>query len=113
MADETERDPTSIEAAEKAVNRLALALLVSAGMIAAALSSRPGPPRYQAFAIGGQIVRVDSRTGAMIACEGGRCGNIHKRGQRIEKSWAPRAPQLPSGPAGSTVPAQPDPQGAR
>ena len=111
MADETERDPTAIEVADKAVNRLALALLVSAGMVAAAISSRPAPPRYQAFAVGGQVVRIDSRTGAMIACEGGRCGDIHRRGQRIEKSWTIPQPQLPN--PGAAVPAPATPPAAR
>jgi hypothetical protein len=93
------------ELAEKIGRNISAALVIGAGFIALAIYARPGPPRFQAFAAGSEIVRVDTRQGTVIACEGGQCFNIHHAGQHVAKD-APPPPALPK-PAAQVAPAAP------
>jgi hypothetical protein len=74
---------TIAEVAQKIARTIATAFIVAGGFIALAIYSRPAPERYQAFAAGDRIVRIDTRTGGMIGCEGGTCFTIRKRGQDL------------------------------
>jgi hypothetical protein len=78
-----ERDPTIGEIADLAMRRVATAIIIAGGAIALAIYARPGPPRYQAFASGAGIVRVDTRSGTVIGCDGGRCMILLQHGQRL------------------------------
>lgn len=83
-APEPERDLTTAELAQKIARTLATAFILAGAFIALAIYSRPAPQRYQAFeADDGQVVRIDTRTGAMIGCEAGTCFTIRKRGQDL------------------------------
>lgn len=82
----------SIEIAEKIVRGVGAAVVAGAFFIALAIYERPGPPRYQAFAVGSEIVRIDTHQGTIIACQSGQCFNIHDRGQKVAKGLAPAAP---------------------
>jgi hypothetical protein len=64
-------------------------------------------PRFDAFAFGSQIVRVDGRTGTIIACEGARtCQLVLRKGQRLERIKRSDAP-LPEPSAAKPLPAAP------
>lgn len=53
---------------------IALAIVVGAATVAYGL---PDGPRYQVAAGGaGEVVRLDQRTGEVIACGGGRCRQV-------------------------------------
>jgi hypothetical protein len=102
-----EEAPTLLEVVEKAGRQIGTALVVGAAFVALAIYARPGPPRYQAFTSGADVVRIDTRSGAMISCNGGQCYNIHKSGERIGKAPlpAPAKPAAPALPSPAPVPA--------
>jgi hypothetical protein len=86
--------------------RVTTALIVAAGILGLAVYARPAPPRFDAFAVGGKIVRVDMRTGTIIACEGEQtCQLVLKRGQRLQR--VRRSDALPRPAAPSLPPAAP------
>ena len=112
MDDSAERDgrrpePPFSEVVDSAVRRIVTGMVIAGAAIALALYSRPGPPRYQAFAAEGAIVRVDMRRGTVIACEGRRCYTVVRRGQRLERDPLPKAalPAPPAAPAAKALPA--------
>lgn len=107
MADDAE--PRLGDLVEKITTRLTTTLVIAAGIVALAIYARPAPPRYQAVAVGDRVVRVDARTGAMIACDGAaQCVSLHKPGGRIE-----RAAKVPALPAPAAAPAAPAPAQGR
>ena len=79
------REPTSTELIDAAVRKVVTAVVIAGSVIALAVYSRPGPPRYQAFAAGDRIVRVDMRSGTVLACENRECMTIVRRGQRLKR----------------------------
>jgi hypothetical protein len=72
--------------AEKVARGIGAAVAVGAFFIALAIYERPGPPRFQAFAVGDEIVRIDTREGTIIACQSGLCVNVHHRGQDLARA---------------------------
>jgi hypothetical protein len=78
-----EREPTLNEIVDLAMRRMAAALVIAGGVIALAIYARPGPARFDAFATPNGLVRIDTRNGKMIACEGGRCMTVLERHQRL------------------------------
>ncbi len=79
------REPSLGEVAEGAVHKFVTALVIAAALIALAIYSRPSPPRYQAVIGDGKVVRLDTRSGTMIACEAERCFRILKSGQILDR----------------------------
>lgn len=74
------------EAIDGAVRKITAGIVIAGALIGLGIYARPGPARYDAFAVGNQIVRVDGRTGTIIACEGSRtCQLVLRRGQRVER----------------------------
>jgi hypothetical protein len=71
-----------------ATRRMMIAIIVAGAAIGLALYSRPGPPRFQAFATPNGIVRIDTRNGTVIACEAGRCMLVVRHGQHLD-AYAP------------------------
>ena len=91
---------------ERLSRRLTTTLLIAAGIVGLAIYARPAPPRYQAFAAGSQIVRIDTRTGTVIGCEEGKtCVTILRRGQRLARRPKPDA--LPKPAVSTPQPAAP------
>ncbi|MBV8687553.1 MAG: hypothetical protein JOZ90_16175 [Alphaproteobacteria bacterium] len=118
MADDT--DPAPGELLDRLSGRLATVLVLCAGIVGLSLyAARPSVPRYEAVGLGADVVRLDRRTGAMIACNLQRCVNLHQPGGRIERSSPPAAlPTAAPAPAGlppavprasSDAPAKPAP----
>jgi hypothetical protein len=100
------------EAIEAGIRRATTAIVIAAAIVGLAIYARPGPPRFEAFADGGRIVRIDTRKGTIIACEGQQtCQLILKSGQRltrVKRTDAPAQPQpLPRPAAATPLPASP------
>jgi hypothetical protein len=106
-AGEPELSP--IELAESALRKLVTVIVIAAGLIALAIYARPAPPRFQAFAVGGQIVRIDTRKGTIIACDGARCATVLQHGQHLDHDLGhplmpPPAAAAPAAPAALPAP---------
>ena len=66
--------------------KITTGIVIAGAIVGLAVYARPGPPRFDAFAFGDQIVRVDGRTGTIIACEGQQtCQLVLRKGQRLER----------------------------
>lgn len=105
-SDPAEPELSLIEVVETGIRRATTAVVVGAGIIGLAIYARPAPPRFDAFAVGSQIVRVDTRTGSVIRCEDGRtCELVLRRGQKLTRP--PRAAALPKPAAAIRPPAAP------
>lgn len=86
--------PNLTSAAERIGRGVSAAIVVGAFFIALAIYERPGPPRFQAFAVGNEIVRIDTREGAIIACQAGQCMNVRHRGQDLVKELPQPSPAV-------------------
>ena len=89
------------ETVDLAIRRMTMAVVAAGAMIGLGLyAGRPAPPRFDAFAVGSEIVRVDMKTGTIISCQGEQtCKLVLKRGQnraRITRSDAPPRPAAPA-----------------
>ncbi len=88
------------ETVDTAIRRISTAVIVAGAIVGLAVYARPAPPRYNAFAVGERIVRVDMRTGSIIRCEDGKtCELILKRGQRLVRPSKAAALPRPAAPA--------------
>jgi hypothetical protein len=95
------------ETVDLATRRMSISVLAAGAMIGLGLyAARPAPPRYDAFAFGSQIVRVDMKTGSIIACEGTEtCQLVLRHGQKLTRVH--RTDALPRPPAAMPLPAAP------
>jgi hypothetical protein len=116
FGDEREGPPEELTLAdivENATRKLVTAIVIAGGLIALALYFQPSPPRYQAAAgADGRIVRVDTRSGTVIACDGERCFRVLRRGQELDRAPARKALPAPAPvptPAPAAREAQPAP----
>jgi hypothetical protein len=101
-----EAPETTADLIERLSRRLTTTLIVVAGIVGLAIYARPAPPRYQAFAAGSQIVRIDTRTGTVIGCEDGQtCVTLLRRGQHL--AHRPKPETLPKPAAATPLPAAP------
>ncbi|HYI47078.1 MAG TPA: hypothetical protein VEX35_01305 [Allosphingosinicella sp.] len=101
---------TLADIVENAARKIVTAIVIAGGLIALAIYMRPSPPRFQAAVGDGQIVRVDGRSGTVIACEGRRCWRVLRRGQDLQE--APAAKALPAPAAREAQPALAPPSNA-
>lgn len=110
-SDPASRSARMGEAIDAAVGKITTGIVIAGAIVGLAVYARPGPPRFDAFAFGDQIVRVDGRTGTIIACEGTRtCQVVLRKGQRVERIKRTNAspqPALPAPPAATPPPAAP------
>ena len=104
-----EPEPPLREMIDLASRRLVTGLVIAGAAIGLAIYARPGPPRYEAIAApDGRIIRIDTRSGTVLACEGRRCMTVVRRGQRLERELpAPAQPRALPAPA--RAPALPAP----
>jgi hypothetical protein len=99
--------PTMLgEAIDGAVGKITTGIVIAGAIVGLAVYARPGPPRFDAFAFGDQIVRVDGKTGTIIACEGRQtCQVILRKGQRVTR--IKRTDALPAPAPATPLPAAP------
>lgn len=94
------------------MRKITTGIVVAGGLIGLGIYAHP-EPRFDAFAFGDRIVRVDGRTGTIIACEGTRtCQLVLRKGQKLERikrsdSDDPPQPALPAPAAATPPPAAP------
>ena len=88
------------EIVDRAGRRIATALMVAGGLIGLGIYWQPGPPRYQVVASGNQILRIDTRKGTIIGCEGGRCATVLRHGDHLSPHMTidlgPKTPAIPA-----------------
>ncbi len=105
------------EAADRISKRISSAIVIAGALIGLAVYTKPVPNHFQAFAAGGELFRVNAKSGTVIACNRVRCMTVVQRGQRLVsyrqgKLFQPPAPaQTPrlSPPASSAPPAAASP----
>jgi hypothetical protein len=71
------------EWADKASKRVATAVMIAGAVIGMAIYWRPAPTHFEAFVAGGEVFRVNTKTGTVIACNGTRCMTVVQRGRRL------------------------------
>jgi hypothetical protein len=104
-ADPLERGPRLGEAIDAAVRKITTGIVIAGGLIGLGIYAHP-EPRFDAFAFGDQIIRVDGKTGTIIACEGNRtCQLVLRKGQRLER--IKRTDALPAPAPATPLPAAP------
>jgi hypothetical protein len=95
-----------------AVRRIMTSIVVAGAIVGIAVYASGGDeaPRYQVTAGDGRVIRVNTDSGTVIACEGARlehCAIVLRRGQDLDEDLPPRA--LPGHPAPPALPAVPAP----
>ena len=91
-----------------AVRKLVTAIVLAGSLIALAIYSQDDPRRYQVTAADGRIVRVDTQSGTVIACQDKRCAIVLRRGQELDEALPPAAqPRQEALPKQEARPAQP------
>lgn len=102
------------DVADRGIRRIVTGIIIAGSIVGLAIYSRPGPPRFQAFAAEGQIVRIDTRSGTVLACEDNQCWTVVRRGQRLKRPTqaalpkpAAELPRATAAPAPEADPARP------
>ena len=96
-----------MDAVDQFSRRLSGALVIAGGLIGLGIYSASGSDdalKYQAFAADGEVFRVNTQSGTIIACNATRCMTVLERGQDLAESQSSTLFKAPSGPA------QPAPQ---
>ena len=99
-----EAEPSLKELFDRGTRRVTTALVIAGAIVGVAIYARPAPPRYDAIADEGRVVRIDRRTGTLIACDTQKCAIILRRGQRVDRLKALPAPNPPVQPAAPALP---------
>lgn len=107
-AAEPERRDAESDMIDAALRKIITAIVIAGALIALAIWSRPSP-RYQVAVGDGRIVRINTQSGTVIACEGETCAIVLQRGRHLERHLMEHA--LPA-PAAAPAPAAPRPQAA-
>ncbi len=94
--------PSLGEAADRISKRISSAIVIAGALIGLAVYTRPVPNHFQAFAAGGELFRVNAKSGTVIACNTVRCMTVVQRGQRLTSY---RQGKLFQPPANSPAPA--------
>jgi len=109
-APETVREGGLPEQIDAAVRKIVTAIVIAGALIGAgawASGDEVEAPRYQVTTTpDGRIIRLNTDSGTVLACEGNQCGIVVRRGQDLED--APPARALPA-PAPEARPALPAP----
>jgi hypothetical protein len=95
-----------LEAVDQLSRRLSGALVIAGGLIALGIYSASGggdeAPTYQAIAADGEVFRLNTESGTLIACNGSRCMRVLERGQDLAEGQAEtlfKGPPAPAAPA--------------
>ena len=72
------------EIVDRASRRITAALVIAGALIGGAIYSRPSPPRFTAVAGVGQVVRLNTRSGDMLACGPKGCASIYRSSHHHE-----------------------------
>ncbi len=108
------------EAADRISKRISSAIVIAGALIGLAVYTKPVPNHFQAFAAGGELFRVNAKSGTVIACNTVRCMTVVQRGQRLMSYRQGRLFQSPAAapapalapPAAPAPPPSPEPAAA-
>jgi len=78
-------DPSLGEIAETLVRKVVTSIVVAGGLVALAIYFQDSPPRYQTAVGDGRVVRINTETGTVIACDAQGCAIVLRRGQDLEE----------------------------
>lgn len=98
-------EPSLTELVEVAVRRIVTSIGVAGALIALAVYSQGDPPRYQVTAADGRIIRVNTDSGTVIACQEERCAIVLERGQELDDKLPARALPGPEARPAQALPA--------
>ena len=108
-SDPAEPQPSMSEVIEAGIRSVTTGVVIAGAIVGLAIYARPGPPRFEALVEGDRIVRIDTRKGTIISCEGQQtCQLILRSGQRltrVKRTDSPAQPQALPKPAATTPPA--------
>jgi len=110
---ERKPDMTLADLVADSVRKLVTAIVVAGALIGAGVylsGDEVEAPKYQVTTTpDGRILRVNTESGTVIACEGDRCGIVVQRGQDLDDSpparVAPNQEARPALPAPAATPA--------
>jgi hypothetical protein len=72
---------------DRTANKIAFAIVAAALVIAWRLPSTNNVD-YQAVAVGGDVIRVNVKTGSMVVCNLTKCATLLRQGQRTDPNTA-------------------------
>lgn len=108
-SDPVEPASSMSEVVEAGIRSVTTGLVIAGAIVGLAIYARPGPPRFEAVVDGDRIVRVDTRKGTIISCQGQQtCELILRSGQkltRVKRTDVPPGPKALPSPAAATPPA--------
>jgi hypothetical protein len=67
-------------------NRIAMAIVAAAALVAAALFLYPKPDRYEFKVVNGEVQRFDTATGEVLVCSGGSCFRVDREAMPLPPS---------------------------
>ncbi len=76
-------DPKLAEVIERVAGKIVTGIVIAGALGALAIYARPGPPRYQAMVSGNVVIRLNTDSGSMIACNLERCFTLYRPGNHI------------------------------
>ena len=95
-SDTAEPEPSLSEVIEAGIRSVTTGMVIAGAIVGLAIYARPGPPRFEAVVDGDRIIRVDTRKGTIIACEGQQtCQLILRSGQHLQRVKRTDAPAQP------------------
>jgi hypothetical protein len=119
MTDERSPEADSAETSmseviEAGIRSVTTGLVIAGAIVGLAIYARPGPPRFEAVVDGDRIVRIDTRKGTIISCEGAQtCELVLKSGQRLTRIKRTDAPAQPKALPRPATPPQAAPAAGR
>ena len=91
LADSKDKAPAacSTEHILEIVDLLGRRIMMGVGfaglLVALAIYWQPAPKHWEAFVANGEIIRVNTRNGSIVACNAERCMQVLKSGQRLQR----------------------------
>jgi hypothetical protein len=95
--DEREARTTVADLIDASLRKIVTAVIVAGAIVGVAIWSRPSPPHYQVAVGDGKIVRINTQSGTVIACQGETCAIVLEHGQDLADHLPPPpAPPVPA-----------------
>lgn len=87
-------DQRTYEALRGAAATIAIAVVAAAGIVGHSLPETPKMPVYEGFVLQGKLVRLDTRTGDVVACDLDHCERLPGKGRLRQMNGASEGPRL-------------------
>lgn len=93
--DEREARATVADLIDSALRKIVTGIIVAGAIVGFAIWSRPSP-HYQVAVGDGKIVRINTQSGTVIACQGETCAIVLEHGQDLADHLPPPATPAPA-----------------